>query len=330
MTGARGLVRLLVPRRTIRPTREGWWMLGAAVGLGFAAVNTANNLLYLLTSLVLGLIVVSGVLSERTIRGLRLSLEPPEDIFAQRRTCFVATLTNTKRWSASYSIMVEVQRQAGPPALAYVSRLGPGGQHLVTWEDVLPRRGRQPAPAIRVSTIFPFGLFRKSTGVSPGRTMIVFPQVGEVAPDARPEAEPGQAATRRRGRGVELQELREYREGDDPRLIHWPSSARAGTLTVRELAAETTRGVRIVLVPSGDPGLLEPGLSAAASLAHHLLRTGARLELVGPGLLVAARAGRAHERAVLTALALYEPEGAGRHGSAERPTAGLRDLCVRV
>ena len=58
------LSRLLHPRRTITPTRDGWWCLLVAVGLGVAAINTGNNLLYLLVSALLALIVVSGILSE--------------------------------------------------------------------------------------------------------------------------------------------------------------------------------------------------------------------------------------------------------------------------
>src|SRR5206468_3589061 len=47
------------PRRTLWPTRDGWWCLGAALGLGFAAINTGNNLFYLLVSMLLGLIIRS-------------------------------------------------------------------------------------------------------------------------------------------------------------------------------------------------------------------------------------------------------------------------------
>ena len=66
----------LRPRHTLRPTRDGWWCLGTAVGLGIAAINTGNNLLYLLVSMLLGLIVVSGLLSEQTLRGLDLVVAP--------------------------------------------------------------------------------------------------------------------------------------------------------------------------------------------------------------------------------------------------------------
>jgi hypothetical protein len=62
--GPGGIVhRILHPRRTIWPTRDGWWSLLVVIGLGVAAINTGNNLLYLLDSLLFGVIVVSGILS---------------------------------------------------------------------------------------------------------------------------------------------------------------------------------------------------------------------------------------------------------------------------
>ena len=63
------LRRVFHPRRTIWPTRDGYWSLFVVTGLGVAAINTGNNLLYLLDSLLFGLIVVSGVLSEMVMRG---------------------------------------------------------------------------------------------------------------------------------------------------------------------------------------------------------------------------------------------------------------------
>ena len=67
------LRRMLHPRRTIWPTRDGWWSLLVVIGLGVAAINTGNNLLYLLDSLLFGLIVVSGVLSEMVMRGVSVA-----------------------------------------------------------------------------------------------------------------------------------------------------------------------------------------------------------------------------------------------------------------
>jgi uncharacterized protein (DUF58 family) len=303
--------RFFRPRRTLSPTREGWWCLLAAIGLGFAAINTGNNLLYLLESMLLGLIVVSGLLSEQSLRGVRLVPVVPAAIHAGTPARLGARVVNTKRRLPSYSVTLVAA--AGGARLAYVPRLGAADERLVTWEVTLARRGRQRLPGVRLSTRFPFGLFTKSGRATADDEVLVYPAVRPLdAETLRHLGGGGSAPTRRAGRGHDLHNLREYRAGDDPRLIHWRTSARRGALVVRELQAETTEDVRVRLRGTGaaDPARLERGLSEAASLACALLRRGAGVEVVGPGLRVALGHGRGHERRVLTALALYEP-GAG-------------------
>ncbi|HEU4367406.1 MAG TPA: DUF58 domain-containing protein [Methylomirabilota bacterium] len=303
----RPLLARLRPHRTIRPTRDGWWYLGAALGLGFAAMNTGNNLLYLLVSLLLGLIVVSGILSEQSMRRLWLRGVVPEEIYAGRPVLLGARMANRKRRLPSYSIALE-----GGGRRLYVERLGAGEERLLSWEATFAARGRQRLPGLRVRTRFPFGLFVKAGRLVLGDEIVVFPAVRPLDAARRRRLAPGGARSlHHRGRGHDLYNLREYRAGDDPRLIHWRSTAKAGTLVVRELEAETTVDARIVLVGDGarDPGRLEKGLSEAASLAVHLTATGAAVELAGPGVHVPPGRGRAHARRLLTALAVYAPPG---------------------
>jgi uncharacterized protein (DUF58 family) len=306
----RRLLGRLRPHRTIRPTRDGWWCLAASVGLGFAATNTGNNLLYLLASLLLGLIIVSGVLSEQSMRGLRLSSVVPEEIFAGQPARLGARVLNAKRWLPTYSIALEGGRRR-----LYVQRLAAGDERLVTWETTFSARGRHRLPGVRVRTRFPFGLFVKAGRRLLDDEVVVFPAVRPLDPGRRRRVSAtGVRAQHQRGRGHDLYNLREYRAGDDPRLIHWRSSAKSGALVVRELMAETAVDARIVLTGRGsrDRGRLEAGLSEAASLAVHLLDGGAAVELTGPGVHVASGRGRAHARRLLTALALYQPAGAAR------------------
>jgi uncharacterized protein (DUF58 family) len=322
----RRLVEFLTPPRTIRPTRDGWWCLGAAVGLGFAAMNTGNNLLYLLASLLLALIVMSGVFSEQSMRRLRLAAVVPDEIYAGRPTLAGARVINRKRWLPSYSVTLE----AGGRRL-YLDRLGAGEERLVTWETTLPRRGRHRLPGLRVTTRFPFGLFVKASRLILDQEVVVFPAVHPLdAERRRALAASGARASRRRGRGHDLYNLREYRPGDDRRTIHWRSSAKAGSLVVREHEADTSTDARIVLVGdgAGAAGRREAALAEAASLAAHLLQAGGTVELVGPGLQVAPGRGRAHRARVLTALALWEPGAPA--APVGPPAAGVGEIRVAL
>ena len=64
-------------RRKLKFTREGKYFLGITLGVGFAAINTGNNLLYLLLGMMLSLIIVSGVMSELSLRNLTVKRRLP-------------------------------------------------------------------------------------------------------------------------------------------------------------------------------------------------------------------------------------------------------------
>jgi uncharacterized protein (DUF58 family) len=207
----------------------------------------------------------------------------------------------------------------------------------VTWEDTLPRRGRQTLHGVRITTRFPFGFFLKAGRPTLRSEVVVFPALRPVSAELlRQLSLIGQAPAQRRGRGTGLYNLRGYRSGDDPRLIHWRSSAKTQTLMVRELEAETTEDTRLILLGVGEPGAepLEAGLSEAASLAAHLIRAGAGVELVGPGFFVRLGRGRPHLLRLWRALALYEPaapgEGERDEAGETGPLVPLRQIRVRL
>jgi uncharacterized protein (DUF58 family) len=307
------------------------------MGLGVAAINTGNNLLYLLVSLLLALIIVSGILSEQSLRWLDLIALDPEEIYAGRPALFGLTLANRKRWLTSYSITIEVLSPTCATRFLYVPRLDAGTERLVTWEDTLPRRGPHRLAGVRVTTRFPFGLFLKAGRPMLTSDVVVYPAMVPVSPDLlRQLGTTGDRRARRRGRGTDLYNLRGYRAGDDPRLIHWRSSAKTQTLLVREMEAETTEDTRLVLVGTGarDAAALEAGLSEAASLAAHLIRLGAGVEVVGPGFYVRLGRGKGHLSRLLRALALYDPRATPLAPPAANEDDGaflpLRQIRVRL
>ena len=91
---------------------------------------------------------------------------------------------------------------------------------------------------------------------------------------------------RRLGPG-EFHGLREYATGDEPRSIHWKSSARSDSLMVKEHAAEGLHRCTIVFdaAPSAhrDAAAFERGVTAAASLAHSAVLAGLTTRFVTAG-----------------------------------------------
>ncbi len=86
-------------------TRVGITYVLGVIVLGIAAVNTGNNLLYIVVAAMLSAIVVSGIASAAVLRGLRLDLRVPEYVFAGTPVKARLTVRNPRRW-ASFSISV--------------------------------------------------------------------------------------------------------------------------------------------------------------------------------------------------------------------------------
>ena len=266
------------------------------------------------------------------MRGLALTGVVPAEIYAGQPALFGARIVNRKRALTSYSITVALlapaaQAMESGRRFVYFRRIEAGVERVATWEEALPRRGRHRLAGVRITTGFPFGVFVKAGRPALADEVLVFPAVRPMsAKSLRYLGELGDAAARRRGRGNDLYDLRNYRSGDDPRFLHWRSSAKAETLMVRELEADTSHDARLVLVGRGSAGsdALETGLSEAASAAVALVRAGAGISLDGPGVHVPLGHGRPHLRRVLTALALYDPDGspaAGDIHAAEAPAS---------
>jgi uncharacterized protein (DUF58 family) len=278
--------------------------------IGLAATNTGNNLLYLILAMLLAFLAVSGVLSEQTLRRVRLQRELPQRVYAGTPAAFGARLTNAKRRLTSYALHL---READPAArtaphrffLAVPAQAGESWLYTLTF----PRRGLQYLPGLTLSTRYPFGLFTKSARPALAAPVLVYPTVRPLAPAEVPAVlGPGWQERHRRGRGAGLYNLRPYQAGDDLRLVHWKISARAGSLVLKELEDEEHPQVRLIVEdpPAGAPAdQVEADLSYAASLAAHAIRRGAQIELLTAEGTSGVGGGERHLDRVLQRLALY-------------------------
>ncbi len=269
-------------RRTAKVTPTGIRFLLLALAVGLAAVNTGNNILYLLFAMMLSLIVVTGLFSERTLARLSAVRSLPPRLFADTPTRYQIVLTNGKRYMPSFSLRIRegrgVLRLEAPEHRC--ARVEPEGtvtlDSVVTFRD----RGAHHLPGIEISTTFPFGLFEKTLRVPVEAEPIVYPAIGSLRrPSGRPSTEDGPSGTLRGTAG--LSHLREYQIGDDPRFINWKHSARRAKLVVREPEREGARSLILVFSNRLPPDPLpvhrewfENAVRLTASLADRAIRDG--------------------------------------------------------
>jgi uncharacterized protein (DUF58 family) len=314
----------LRPPRRLSFTREGRLIVVLAVGVGFAAINTGNNLLYLLLGWLLSFIIASGLLSEMTLKRLVVERRPPPRVFAGEPFLMEVAITNEKPRRASFSI--EVEDLVGTTPLdkrCYFLKIPAAKSQRTSYRHTFARRGLYTLTGYRVATKFPFALFRKSRDVEAPVDVLVYPaRIPVPRPAPLPSAR-GEATANRSGRRGEFFGLREHRSGDDRRDVHWRSSARSGRLLVREYEDEHARRV-VIAVDNALPdavrdavtdGALTPAVeqavaaaeravSVAASLAAVYFELGWTVELCARGCHIPAGWGRIHEAKIARALAL--------------------------
>jgi len=93
-------------------TREGVAYLFAVVVIGVAALNTANNLLFIVVAAMLAAVLVSGISSTMVLFGLKLKVTLPENVFAGKPCIGTVTVRNDGRLpSFSVSVVPEKPNQ---------------------------------------------------------------------------------------------------------------------------------------------------------------------------------------------------------------------------
>jgi len=96
-------------------TREGMAYITIVLVIGVAALNTGNNLLFIIVSAMLGAFVVSGIASAGMLRNLQLDVALPNHVFAKRPVQARLELRNLRPWAPAFS--VNVTPKLKPPRL---------------------------------------------------------------------------------------------------------------------------------------------------------------------------------------------------------------------
>lgn len=156
----------------------------------------------------------------------------------------------------------------------------------VSYRISVSERGRQVFAAINLRCASPLRLWLVEETVATRDVVRVFPNFARIAhytllaTDNR-LSQIGILQRRRRGAGMEFQQLRDYRQEDSPRQIDWQASARVGRLISREYQDERDQQIVFLLDCSsrmrardGDLSHFDHTLNALLLLAYVALRQG--------------------------------------------------------
>ncbi len=288
----------------LRITKAGAIYVGMTLLLGFAAVNTGNNLLFLIVAALLAFMAVSGLSGWQNIKGLSAVVEFPDEIYAGGELFATLHLENRKRYLPSF--LLDVTLPGGGSASFFMLPRGGSESELISL--TFPLRGVQEPAWARLASPFPVNFFVRWSAIPVSGRCIVFPTPLPGEDDQQggsPRWWGGENHQRKGGEG-ELRRISDYTGGEPLKMIHWRLSARSQELKVKELAGTVREPVVIDLnTLPGDP---EERLSRGAWLVNKLIRdegipVGLRLgdKLLPPG------DSRGHRLRLLAALGAYDP-----------------------
>jgi uncharacterized protein (DUF58 family) len=315
-----------------RPRKRAASLLIGSILLFFLATNVQSGWLYVLSALLLGGLVAGWVIPMGGLRGLHVEREAPDRVHQGEETLVELIVSQRGRGTRRGVLVHDPHLE---PADIWLGPVRAGEQVVVTTARTAARRGQHEGTRVRLRSSAPFGVAERRRSIDvggragdttdAGTATLVLPALVPLGrlPFIQPTFTADHAihTAPRRGQGPEYLGIREYRAGDSMRHVHWPSTARTGSVMVREFEQEQTRRLAIVVDASRDEGEtwtpLDRVCCAAASLASAALAqgNGARLvtpadalepdpALAGPDIL-----SRAAEDELFERLALLRPGG---------------------
>jgi uncharacterized protein (DUF58 family) len=147
-------------------------------------------------------------------------------------------------------------------------------------------RGRYAFQTIRLTIEDPFALAHADLVQGEQQALVVYPRLvplERLFSEGGAHAQDGRRLLLRRPSGFELHSVRDHIEGESLRKVHWPSTARRGSLMVKELEDAPRDEVAVLLdgdAAAGTAASFDVAVRAAGSVLQAQARRGRRCALV--------------------------------------------------
>ena len=279
----------------IKVNSRGTLYILLTIAVGFAATNTMNNLLYLVLSMLLALMGLSGIYARRNLRNIRFEIHPPLEIYKGKKAYFTVKIYS----KSGYNIFVKLKDEvSGTPKIE-----GMADFHIPL---IFEKRGIARIEELKVYSSFPFGFFTREEIFPLNLEVLVFPRIYDVKSRVFEILEmksSGSFESKKPGTGGDFLRLREYQEGEPISQIHWKASRHDDELYTKVFSGPGTGEIVLTErdLKESDP---ESRIDELASLAEHFLKSGFAVGIEYGDLKIRPDYGEAQRIKILRSLAL--------------------------
>ena len=275
-------------RRLPDPTLAGHVALTfLVIGLPFA-VSVRNNPLLFAVCALLATLVASFFLTWWAAGKLDIERRLPGRVLSGENFEVRVRITNISRWRPAFGVgfrdALQIDSSGEVTCGPTLALLAPGATAEVVYEKRIHRRGVYNVSNALVATRFPLGVFERRMLLETPTRIVVLPPIGRLQRAARRQlvqrtSDRARRTTPYEGRD-EFHGMREYRPGDNPRLIHWRTSARTRTIVRRIMRDES--GVDMIVAldtlvgHEAESRHFEAAISCAATLLVRAQKQGRR------------------------------------------------------
>jgi len=278
-------LRAVLTTRGLAFFLSGILLLLAGIILGFPDLTRVSVLL-------IGLPIISATLVRTRRTRMRIERHTrPERISVGQDAAVTLSFENVSTSTTPIFLAEErLDHVLGDRPRFVVGRIPPGRVRAIDYQVRSHLRGRHRLGPLDVQVQDPFGLANRNAVLEGTTDLVVLPAVHPLSSSRHPSAgvgSEGEQAHLIALHGEDDVTIREYREGDDLRHIHWPATARTGDLMVRQEDRPAQRRALVVLDPrptahggSGASSSFEWAVTAAASVAVQLLESGYAVHVV--------------------------------------------------
>jgi uncharacterized protein (DUF58 family) len=212
-------------------------------------------MLMLVFSLMAGPFIINGAVIVIMLERLSVNRILPPSVFVGEVVAVELVLRNDKSFFAS-SLMAVTDTLANDRERlqtgVLITRVPARDERSARYQVTLMQRGRYRLGPVYVGSRFPLGIVERGLVFDLPGEILVAPRLGRLTPRWRREHGLADELMHRPNTraGIfedEFHRIREYRPGDNPRLIHWRSSAKQSQLMVREFHQSRNQSLIVLL-----------------------------------------------------------------------------------